>query len=260
MRAKRKQSGLTLTELVVVIATMTLLVGVGLPAIRAVVNSFESGDSARGMISAALASARALAATKGHYVGVRFQHAYNPDAADPCDPLTAPQYMVFIIHDSNILASAFRVVEGTKPIKLPDSIGVTDLTIVTDRRPGAYSETRLNADALVDQPHEVRDATSFSIIFSKTGKLVTQLVRVTRKNASDRVFNTKAKVQSGAAMFFQYSALPISLGAEESRKSFVIYDRAKFKGALPNAWSEYLINLAREAIYINPYTGTIIGQ
>ncbi len=94
---------------------------------------------------------------------------------------------------------------------------------------------------------------------------MTQLVRVTRKDASDRVFNTKAKVQEKdrdkAAMFFQYSSLPISLGAEESRRSFVIYDRLKLRQAYqlvpPRAWSGYLAGL--EAVYINPYTGMIIS-
>ncbi len=125
--------------MVVVIAIIAVLVGVGLPAVRMVQSSFESGSGAKSMIIAALASARALAAKNQRYTGIRFQQAYNRDAADPNDPLTAPQYMVFIIHDSSILASAFRVVQGTKPIRLPDSIGVTDLTIVTYRAGGNLS-------------------------------------------------------------------------------------------------------------------------
>ena len=59
MKTKSKQSGLTLPEMVVVIATIALLVGFGLPAIRSLLNSFESQSGAKTMISASLASARA---------------------------------------------------------------------------------------------------------------------------------------------------------------------------------------------------------
>ena len=288
MNKKSRQSGLTLTELAVVIAVMALLAGLALPAARMIIGSFESGDSARSMISAALASARALAAKEGHYVGVRFQKAYNPDAPDPLNPLTAPQYMIFIVHDPDPepngtgLANGFRALEGCKPIKLPDSIGVMDPTIVIDRSDSTkYDEIRLDdplrgGDARVDQAFELTDTTAFSVIFSRTGKLVTHRVQVRNREgipdtaaragdvSSDDVFNKKAQVDAGMAMFYQDDAayLPMGLGPEYSRNRFVIYDRDKFARAYKagKAWSDYLAALATETIYLNPYTGTIISK
>ena len=92
MKAKSRQSGLTLTEMVVVIAIIALLVGFGVPAGRTFINSFETESGTRSMISAALASARAVAAREQKYAGIRFQKAY-----DPAGLLKAPQYMIFIV-------------------------------------------------------------------------------------------------------------------------------------------------------------------
>jgi len=112
-----------------VVAIIALLVTLGMPAIRAFRDSFESGGTVRGLISASLASARAIAAKEHSYAGIRFQQ-----------DLAGKQYMVFIIHDfgSTGFASGFRAVEGIKPIKLPDSVGVMDLytrgVVLTSRR------------------------------------------------------------------------------------------------------------------------------
>jgi len=277
---RRYLAGLTLTELAVAIAVMALLAGITLPAARMIIGSFESGDGARSMISAALASARALAAAKDSYVGVRFQKAYNPDAVDPLNPLTAPQYMIFIEKDAapepngTGLANGFRAVEGCKPVKLPDSIGVTDLTWVDRRVSGTvilFADEPIDTDAEIDAPEELRDTTTFSVIFSPSGKLLMHEVRIRNRNGRidsssarslDDVFNTKAQVDAGVGMFYQDDYLPMGLGPEYSRKCFVIYNREKFKRAYTagRAWSDYLAGLAPEAIYINPYTGTIISK
>jgi prepilin-type N-terminal cleavage/methylation domain-containing protein len=289
MGIKLRQSGLTLTELAVVIAVMALLAGLALPAARMVMASFESGDGAKSMISAALASARGLAAKEGRYVGVRFQKAYNPDAPDPLNPLTAPQYMIFIEKDADPepngtgLANGFRAIEGCKPIKLPDSIGVMDLTLVNRRVSGTailFADEPIDTDAEIDAPEELRDTTTFSVVFSPSGKLLIQEVRVRNRHgipdtvaragdiSSDDVFNKKAQVDAGLAMFYQDDAayLPMGLGPEYSRTKFVIYDREKFKrafgagGVASKAWSDYLAALTAETIYLNPYTGTIISK
>jgi hypothetical protein len=282
---RRCLTGLTLTELAVVIAVMALLAGLALPAARMVMASFESGDGARSMISAALASARALAAAKDSYVGIRFQKAYNPDAPDPLNPLTAPQYMIFIEKDADPepngtgLANGFRAIEGCKPIKLPDSIGVMDLTLVNRRVSGTailFADEPIDADAEIDAPEELRDTTTFSVIFSPSGKLLIQEVRVRNRHgipdtagragdiSSDDVFNKKAQVDAGLAMFYQDDAayLPMGLGPEYSRNRFIIYDRDKFARAYKagKAWSDYLAALTAETIYLNPYTGTIISK
>ena len=266
MKAKSRQSGLTLTEMVVVIATIALLVGLGVPAVRAFLNSFESQSGARSMISAALASARAVAAKEQRYAGVRFQKAYQPAGL-----LKARQYMIFIVHDFDKtgLANGFRAAEGIKPIKLPDSAGVMDLKYRTDlfAPPG---------DGIIDDDSEIsnlnvfRDTTTFSIIFSPSGKMVIHDVRVRNRNgktddsSEDDVFNTLTKITdpiNPAGMFIQDDDTSLGLGQESSRRSFIIYEKEKFRRAYEKgrAYSDYLWKLIPDAIYINPYTGTIIS-
>ncbi len=276
MRAKSRQSAVTLTEMTVVIAAVALLTVFGLPSIRAFIDSFQSRAGARAMIGATLASARAIAAREQHYVGIRFQKAYHHEG-----PLKAPQYMIFIIHDqpNTDLANGFRAVEGMKPIKLPDSFGVMDLKVV-DRngsRPNVKCrDDRINMDSEIDGPAEVNDTTTFSVIFSPSGKLVKHRVEMSNRDgirqprnlndSRDGVFNSPENiVDNKTGMFIQddyFNGSPpdLGLGPELSRNSFIIYDRVKFKEAYRRgrAYRECLEYL--EEIYINPYTGTLINR
>jgi Tfp pilus assembly protein PilE len=287
MRTRSKQSGLTLPELAVVIATIALLVGFALPAIRTLLNSFETQSGATTLISTALASARAIAAKEQRYAGVRFQKV--PDSKEP---LKASQYMIFIIQDPSIMAYGFRAVEGVKPIKLPDNVSVMDLTILVSRNlrnpvnpqqeiriddPSLFPllaepERDAERNAMIDEPREVTDVTTFSIIFSPSGKLVIHGVRVRNRNgvtddsSNDDIFNTVNNVDAGVGMFYQddyFSASwpDLSLGPEPSRNSFVIiYEMDKFEQAYlhSRAWSDYLKQVTPHRIYINSYTGTMI--
>ncbi len=261
MKVKRRQSGLTLTEMAVVVATIALLVGIGLPAVRALLKSFESESGAKTMISSALASARAIAAKEQSYAGIRFQKAYDPSAPDP---MNASQYMVFIIHDTQIKPSVrgnlgCRAVEGLNPIKLPDSVGVMDLKL------GSQTDEKVNTDGEINDPYKLVDVTTFSILFSPSGKLMLHTHKAQNGNnigniINDSVFNTKSSIQNKIGMFLedqdQASIQPVD---ELSRSHFFIYDRAQFKQAYNRgrAWSDYLRKL--EPIYINAYTGTMIS-
>ena len=204
------------------------------------------------MISASLASARAIAAREQRYAGVRFQYKYQEDGKG-C------QYMIFIVHDpqmnpSDIIANGFRAVEGIEPIKLPDSVGVMEV---------------VNSDGEIDDTPsgELTDKTSFSIIFSPSGKLVIHLVRVINKegkrysdDSKDDVFNSESKVKDRIAMFVQDTYFSINgLDEEPSRNSFRIYDKTVFEKLNPlSRYNDYLRNL--EVVYINPYTGTMINK
>ena len=239
------KKGLTLMEMTVVIAAVALLTVFGLPAIRTFTNSFESQGSAKPMISAALSSARAIAAKEQHYAGIRFQNRYQGDN-DGC------QYMVFIVHDqpNTGLANGFRAVEGLEPIKLPDNVGVMEF---------------VGSDAEI-YDIEVANKTTFSIVFSPSGKLVIHYVRVRNRNgkpnsddsSKDDIFNTENNVRNENAMFFQDYG---SDGFQEelSRNRFRIYDKSEFdKIDEDSRYDDYLRNL--EVIYINPYTGTTIKR
>jgi prepilin-type N-terminal cleavage/methylation domain-containing protein len=250
MKTKIRQSGLTLAEMVVVVSIVAMFAVLAVPAFRAFMRSFECEGGAKAMISASLSSARAIAAREQRYAGIRFQNKYQPDGKG-C------QYMIFIIYDFDKTGwvNGFRAVDGVAPIKLPDSVGVMDLKINPNEPIDLDSEINTSAD--------VNDTTTFSIIFSPSGKLVIHDVRVNNRDDSatskDDIFNTKANVQNGIGMFFQDDYLSEGFYEEPSRNSFVIYDKTIFEKLNPGRrYSDYLRDL--EVVYINPYTGTIINK
>jgi hypothetical protein len=268
--------GVTLTEMAIVIGIAALLVGLTIPAVNMLFNSFESESGAKSMISAALASARAIAAKEQRYAGIRFQKRL--DLNNP-DPVNASQYIIFIIQDPTLTGTygfGFRAVEGVQPVKLPDSIGVMDLFVVSDRNkqnpinPNSQNIITTNAD--IDEDRELLDTTTFSMIFSPAGKLVIHGVcawnrdgasGASSNNSNDDIFNTVLNVETTRiAMFYQDDwADPSAFGPEPSRNGFIIYETKKLNQvAQTNRWNGYLQRVAQKPIYINPYTGTIIEQ
>jgi len=266
-----------MTEMVLVVATIALLVSLGLPAVRILMHSFQSGSGATSMISAALAGARATAAKEQRYAGIRFQQ-----------DSTGRQYMIFIVHDveKTGLSSGFRAVEGLKPIKLPEGSGVMDLMVRTD-----HGLTPADAAVTLDEPIKaqylddtspanigpdgkntyLRDAITFSVIFSPGGKLVMHPVRVRNRNgiyrpdntvagrtSLDDIFNSPENIaNAGVGMFVQDDYAEMGLGAESSRNRFVIYDGIQFGKLDARGRFDYLSRL--EPVYINAYTGTMIS-
>lgn len=233
MKIKSRQSGLSLIEMTAVVGAVALLAFLAVPAARKFLDSFGSTGSAASMIQAALASARTIAAKEHRYAGIRFQF-------DKKGPLQGDQYMIFIIHDPEETghASGFRAVKGVKPVKLPTTVGVMDL--------------RHSGSEVIDTPNEIQDQTdtsTFSIVFSPSGKLVLHDVRtkwlsldMEQKFADDRD-GTLGPVQ------------------EPSRNRFIIYEKRKFKNALKqgdDVLLQYLTSL--KPMFINAYTGTIISR
>ncbi|MGD1041826.1 MAG: prepilin-type N-terminal cleavage/methylation domain-containing protein [Sedimentisphaerales bacterium] len=282
MRNKRKQLGLTLVEMTVVIAIAALMVGLTIPAANMLLNSFESESGAKSIISSALASARAIAAKEQRYAGIRFQKRYDPNNPDP---LNCSQYIIFIVNEkdrnlSGNLANGFRAVEGIQPIKLPDSIGVMDLVIRTNwgltwQAAAAIGSQPINGNTWINTPEEVNDTTAFSIVFSPSGKLVIHDVRVRNKDgvfradnsntdktkhSMDDIFNSQSNITGyQIGMFLQDDYAYLGYGSELSRNNFIIYDTKKFKRVpYNNRWDGYLKFL--KPVYINPYTGTIINE
>jgi len=263
--------------MVVVIATISLLIGLGLPAVRALLNSFESRSGGKSMISAALSTARAIAAKEQRYVGIRFQQ-----------DLAGNQYMLFIVHDFERtgLNPGFRAVEGLKPIKLPESLGVMDLMVRIN-----HGTHWTDAEDLLDEPIKVAylddtepqnfgpdrknrfitDTSSFSIVFSPSGKLIMRDVRVRNRDgiyqpnnglsgkvSMDGIFNSPDNITNyGMGIFIQDDYAELGLGAELGRNRFVIYDKIRFDKLDAGKRFNYLSSL--ELIYINPYMGTIIS-
>jgi prepilin-type N-terminal cleavage/methylation domain-containing protein len=271
------KSGFTLTEMVVVIATISLLVALGLPVMRVIRESLESQTGGKSMISAALSSARAIAAKQQHYAGIRFQRDSDGN-----------QYMIFIIHDfeKTGLNPGFRAVEGLKPTKLPENLGIMDLRVRTN-----HGTNWTDAEDILDEPlnavylddtnpqnfgpdqknRYITDASSFSIVFSPSGKLIMRDVRIRNRDgiyqpdngvpnkvSMDSIFNSPQNITiHGVGKFIQDDYAELGLGAESSRNSFVIYDKVRFDKLDPIERFNYLSSL--EPVYINPYTGTIIS-
>ena len=274
----RRTTGLTLIEMTLVVATMALLMGFAVPAVRTLMTSFQTQSGVKSMIEAALSSARAMAMSNQNYVGIRFQKlCTSDDAANPIkNVLTAPQYMIFIMHEEPKkigLANGFRAVEGLEPVKLPDTMGVMDLSQVT-------------SDTAIDEPSELSDATTFSILFAPSGKVVVHEVRVRNRDgvyqpkndsgstqiSNDDVFNSVDNICTyKRGMFLQddYSQrnsgtdqLELGLGKEDSRTNFVIYELPTLRTTYESRtlWTSYLKGLAAQTLYVSPYAGNLISS
>ena len=269
-RCKRNMLGVTLIEMTLVLATIVLLIGVGVPAVRALVNSFHSQGATQSMISAALSSARAMAVKNRKYTGVRFQKlCTSHDSMNPLKGVVdAPQYMIFIVRGDRSemegLTKGFKAIDGLEPVRLPETIGVIDLSQIV-------------SDASIDSDVELNDATAFSIIFSPSGKLVAQDVRTrnreghyqpnndsTDKESTDEIFNSDVNIiKYKLGMFLQDDYPDYGLDEEASRTSFVFYNpqrlRTEFKTSPSTMWSNYLSTLAGDAVYVSPYTGILVS-
>ncbi|MFC1676851.1 Tfp pilus assembly protein FimT/FimU [Planctomycetota bacterium] len=248
---KIKRSGLTLTEMVAVTGVVAVLTTFSMPAVQSFFSAIgTSQGSVQSMIGAGLATARAIAAKEHRYAGVRFQQDAEGN-----------QYMIFIVNDPTLVNSdnfkivnGFRAIEGQNPIRIAETFGVMDLRL------GASNDDIIDEDIEIDDDDpELYDTTTFSIIFSPSGKLVIRRVQVLRNNNDDGIFNDTID-----SMFEDdFDSSSDSFTQEDSRGSFVIYDKKEFEKqfALGRAYSEYLRYLEEEEmIHINPYMGTIIGQ
>lgn len=251
MKPTFRKNGLTLTELIVVVAIAAILLGISVPAAKKIVESFEYSTGPRSLIDAALTSARALAVAENTYAGVRFQQDIHGDF-----------YMIFIIHNraKTHLANGFMVAAGRKPIRLPQNIGVLEGSFKGAGTPAAK-------DAFLSTEAGLRDAQTFSVVFSEHGQLIRFLVRVRNRDGKtetdntslDPIFNTKKNVENKIAMFCQDDYPEEGLGQENSVYSLYIYEKNRL-AEVPagQRFTGYIGNLQKE--FINPYTGQLIRR
>jgi Tfp pilus assembly protein PilE len=258
----KRTRAVTLTELLVMMAVMVILLAIAAPVAQKLAQSLGNSAGARNIIDAAMTSARAIAVREHLYAGVRFQQDN-----------TGRQYLVFIINDPNATSyvNGFRAVKGRKPTALPEGVGVMSCRVqqsYTDDKSDDRDLTSINpltaADQYLDSDVEMNDATTFSIVFSSSGKFVTHLVRVSNRGSNDKVFNTPTKVTNGEALFRQdesESPTPsVGYQEENSVPSFKIYERSKLaKVAANKRWSGYLSTFSTEE-YVNPYTGELVKK
>ncbi|MCD4832011.1 MAG: prepilin-type N-terminal cleavage/methylation domain-containing protein [Anaerohalosphaeraceae bacterium] len=247
----KQKGGFTLVEMLVVTVIVASLIGIAIPAINAVQRSYDSTGTLS-MVESALSSARAMAISSRRYAGIRFQKAADANGVEN-DPLNRDQYMIYIIHeDEKTMGNdkdCFRAIEGKKPIKLPANIGIMDVN-------------NISSDADISANNDMTAETSFSIVFSPSGKLVMTTAQMRNKDgkttngSNDTIFNTRDNISSNppVGMFVQDDS------EELSRRELMIYSRKEFAKFYNSgtAYSSYLINLKTRRV--NPYTGTIIDK
>jgi prepilin-type N-terminal cleavage/methylation domain-containing protein len=274
---------MTLTELLVVMSVMVILLALAVPVAKKLAQSLGESTGARSIIAAAMSNARAIAIRDQKYAGVRFQQDSNGQF-----------YLTLIINKDTGLADGFRAVEGKKPMKLPDNVGVMDGKRVertfhpTTGELLSATDNALDNAYLSDTPAYLVDGKqvyywdgcTFSIMFSPSGKLVTQQVRVCNKDgitdtnghaattSNDKVFNKQGVVDIGNAMFYQddydetFTLSPggkkLGIAAEMSRTSFILFDKREYAKKVANNRWDYLESLGTE--YVNPYTGELIKK
>ncbi len=227
-----RKRGFTLTEVLVVLGVLAVLAGIAIPTALELSKSLASSEGMIYVIEGALATARATALRDGTYAGIRFQ----PDT-------TGKMYLTYIVEDPNLtsLAYGYRAMIGRKPLPIPGSMAVTDLTYVERAYypSGAmdwgntieyYWPDMVAADvdkALENGSWSVTDgmnrnwmdARTFSIVFSPSGRLAVRKVWVRNVDdvsapehesgdrSSDKVFNVKpvvdGDVEDYRAKFYQ---------------------------------------------------------
>jgi prepilin-type N-terminal cleavage/methylation domain-containing protein len=284
---KGRRKGFSLAEVLTTVVIVVVLTLVSLPAINGFMDSMSSSGSVEVMINAALSNARAMAISKQRYVGVRFQKECvitssipTPDLTDPSSyELSANQYMIFIMSEEpkkmgNLTKGGYRAMDGMKPIKLPDNIGVMDFFVRINiannaSAAGDTASQPISAGDLGDTLH-LMDVTSFSIIFSPSGQLVVKEIRTRNrdgyyrpspldpvKNTLDDIFNSPEYIATGIGKFVQDDYAHLGLGAEYSRNHFVIYDKKEFERLDAAGRFAYINSL--KPIYVSSYTGKLIS-
>lgn len=244
MKHRTRQNGLTLTELVVVVAVVAILLGISVPTAQKIMDSFEHSAGTRSLIDAALSSARAMAVSNNTPTGVRFQQDRNGDF-----------YMIFIYHkDVSWYAWEFLAFPNRKPMKLPEDIGVLAGTV--------------SSDADLYTPAEWMNAQTFSVVFSEQGRMILcSDVHVLNKDgvlddsSRDPIFNTKSNVDGNiAGMFYQDEDDSANgLEQESSVNAFYIYEKKRMNETPANQRFTGLVQgLQKE--FVNPYSGQLIKK
>ena len=253
MRNRRKTiRALTLTELLVIMSVMVILLAISIPAAKKLSESLENSAGTRSIIDAAMSNARAMAVHEGHYAGVRFQQ----DSA-------GGQYLILIIHDPNQtgLANGFCAVKGRKPTALPQNVGATGCRVQQDwknNKPDDWdlasnpsmADTCLNTNV---SHVGMNDATTFSIVFSPSGKFAIHLVRL-------------AIPPSGFRQDEPESPTPSGYQEENSVSGFRIYNKRELAKAqaikpTPKPWTAVPTGLSNlDTEFVNPYTGELVKK
>ena len=264
MDAKKRQyaprqtkAAFTITELLVVIGIMVILITLVTPAFTKMFRSHRQA-AASNLINSALTYAKAHAAATQQYAGLRFQF-------DRDGPLNGRQYIVLIEKAAITSQYEYRPVADRKPTPIPKGIGILSGELDS---PSIVPNDYL--DDSDENPYCLKGATTFTIIFSPTGQMVSRGVEVRGRDQYDAVLNTIAVVDDGDALLyddgFRGSSIrpPVWCVEEPGTSGFYIFDQT-IMADLEYSDTRYTDYISRyesdptiRRVLINAYTGTII--
>ena len=260
MTRHRSDRAFTIVELLVVMAIIGIIAAMALPALNSMITG-QQASAARNLIRTALAQAQAHAAKSQKYAGIRFQF-------DKEGWRTGQQYLVLIekAPEGNG-AYEYWAIPNARPIALPKGVGVISLGYNDDSLLGDYIGHPYNSD---NSNPGLADATTFTILFSPSGELVSKLVQAKDRNSSDVVFGDIAMVNRpktatpGPALLYGDNAnsetyYPSWCFREMSARGFYLYQADAMQQTSPDyRFSNYVRSL--EAVLINMYTGSLIDE
>lgn len=263
MKRRRFEAGFTLIEMLVVVSIIAIMISLTVPAINSMVQS-QRQTSAKNLIRSALAQAQAYAVKERKYAGLRFQ--FDADGWE-----TGKQYIVLIEKVPGVYTNEYRAVENVKPTALPEGMGF--ISGAVDLWPFNERNDYLDDDetSTYGWPFTLNGATTFSIIFSPSGQLVTKEVEIHERNINDTTFGTEsdASLQPPIVLlsfdiYWDINTEDYSIGSpwcqsEDSATSFYIFEKSKMADVpAEERYTQYLSSIRPE--FISIYTGKLIEE
>lgn len=227
-----RQAGFTLVELIIVIGMMVMLAGIALPSVAQL---FRGGafPRARNVLSTQLAMARAIAVRHRGYAGVHVQPA---DAVGDDELRNTVWSAIVVDLDGD---GEFTQRDGDEAARLPGHVGFGALGT-----PDVLDGDSYDAAGLSDAGLE--DFAGFTIVFSPTGRLVTQV------EGHDITFDAAAPAFSGDSRIWTRPA------GEGGAQALTVFDYAQLRVLSPADRAEAL-NEAGMYIGLNPYNGQLLA-
>ena len=152
-----KNEALSLIEMTVVVAIIALLAVAGIPAIKALYKSFETGLCSKALINSTLSCAKATAQKERNYAGVLFEQKDNVQLALPIIQEPNNRHRIDLNLDENTIL--FNNEKGRQPVNLGEVSAIAPV----------YSDNNTK-NILIGKPAVV--------LFSPAGKLVIKDVAI----------------------------------------------------------------------------------
>ena len=259
MNGKKRQPGFTLIEMLVVVSIVAVLAALVLPNTMGIVRSHRAAAT-KNLIKNALAQAQAHAAVTQKYAGVRFQFTKDQWQNNR-------QYLVLIENEpTGSTYERYVAIRNAKAAALPVGMGV--ISMAAPRETGGTEIP----DNLTE--FSVMGETTFSIIFSPTGQLVTKDVYLRPKDEVDEdgilidsIVNLAGNVDDGIGLLYCDEWAVAWRQEESSALGLYIFDADKLMSIdglnmnIDDKAAERAIYIqSLEPILINIYTGTIIRE